>query len=311
MNRGAGIGRRRFPAALCTLCSALLLGCPSAAADHARLGDQAVSEGDYVVAVAEYRAGVQASPRPELLAKLGNAAIRLKNYREAAEAYRRLGETDPSRVGEAATGLERVARGAAEAGDHLAGREALLGLRAIAPDRPSGRLAVSLALSGRLGAGEALPLLPYALAGAQSDATVDSLLKLYGQALRETTACEDAVRIYQTLVRRSGSAAGAEGLAECAVQLGMDAEALNQPEIAERWYRDALAADSLSELGRRALFGLAQTRLGQGDTLQAARAFRTVVDRWGTADSLGQSASQRLNALSGGLPPAGDSTMNR
>ena len=57
--------RHVFRLALGTL---LLLGCPSAAADHAKLGDQAVSEGDYNVAVAEYRAGVQASSRPELLA---------------------------------------------------------------------------------------------------------------------------------------------------------------------------------------------------------------------------------------------------
>jgi tetratricopeptide (TPR) repeat protein len=184
----------------------LLLGCPSAAADHAKLGDQALSEGDYNVAVAEYRAGVQATPRPELLAKLGAAALRLKNYREAAEAYRRLGESDPSRAGEAATGLERVARAAAAAHDHLAGREALLGLQVIAPDRPAGRIALTLAMSGRFPPGDALPLLPYALAGARGDATVDSLLRLYGDALRETTACEEAVGVYQTLLRRTGPA---------------------------------------------------------------------------------------------------------
>jgi tetratricopeptide (TPR) repeat protein len=291
----------------------LVLGCPSAAADHAKLGDQAVSEGDYNVAVAEYRAGVQASARPELLAKLGSAALRLKNYREAADVYRRLGETDPSRAGEAATGLERVARAAAAAHDHLAGREALLGLQAIAPERPAGRIALSLAMSGRFTAGDALPLLPYALAGARSDATVDSLLHLYGNALRETTACEEAVRVYQTLLRRTGGSAmsAARGLAECAVRLGMDAEALNQPEIAERWFRDALKADSLTDLGRQALLGLGYARLSQGDTLNAALAFRTAVERWGSADSLGQIASQRLADLSGGLLPLDDSTMNR
>lgn len=288
-------------------CTLFLLACPSAAADHAKLGDQAVSKGDYNVAVAEYRAGIQTSPRPELLAKLGSAALRLKNLREAAEAFRRLGESDPSRAGEAATGLERVARAAAAASDHLAGREALLGLQAIAPDRPTGRIALSLAMSGRFNAGDALPLLPYALAGARSDGTVDSLLHLYGDALRETTACEEAVGVYQTLMRRSGGAGAARGLAECALRLGMDAEALNQPEIAEGWFRSALAADTLTPLGQRALFGLANARLSQGDTVQAAQAFRTVVERWGAADSLGQQASQKLNTLSGGFPPAGDS----
>lgn len=295
------------------LASIVLTGCPSAAADHAKLGDQAVAENDFNVAVAEYRAGVQASPRPELLAKLGSAALRLKNYREAAEAYRRLGETDPSRAGEAATGLERVARAAAEAHDHLAGREALLGLQAVAPERPAGRIALTLAMSGRFSASDALPLLPYALAGARSDATVDSLLHLYGNALKETTACEEAVRIYQTLLRRTGStgSTAAAGLAECAVRLGMDADALGQPEIAERWFRSALKADSLTDLGRQALMGLGYARLSQGDTLSAAVAFRTAVERWGSADSLGQVASQKLGTLSGGYFPLNDSTTNR
>jgi tetratricopeptide (TPR) repeat protein len=307
-------GSRWLGAIPCTLhpvlCTLLLLGCPSAAADHAKLGDQAVSEGDYNVAVAEYRAGVQASPRPDLLAKLGAAALRLKNYREAAEAYRRLGENDPSRAGEAATGLERVARAAAAAGDHLAGREALVGLQAIAPDRPAGRIALDLALSGRFEPGDALPLLPYALAGARNDAMVDSLLHLYGDALRETTACEEAVGVYQTLVRRSGNGAGALGLAECALRLGLDAEALGQPGIAERWFRDALRADSLTDRGRRALLGLGDARLAQGDTLQAMAAYRTAVERWGAADSIGQSAGRKLGAL-GGTGAVADSTLNQ
>jgi len=290
------------------LCTLLLVGCPSAAADHAKLGDQAVSEADFNVAVAEYRAGVQASARPELLAKLGNAAFRLKNYREAADAYRRLGESDPSRAGEAATGLERVARTATAAGDYLAGREALLGLQAIAPDRPTGRIALQLALSGRFDAGDALPLVPYALAGARNDATVDSLLLVYGNALRETTACEEAVRIFQAVIRRAGSGRANQGLAECAIRLGLDAQALNQPQIAERWFREALQADSLTELGRRAMLGLADARLSQGDTLHAAASYRTVVERWGAADSLGEVANGKLGSLAGSMP---DSTLNQ
>ena len=298
-----------LPSALCTL---LLVGCPAAASDHARLGDQAVSESNYTVAVAEYRAGVQTTPRPELLAKLGAAALRLQNYSEAVEAYRRLGESDPARAGEAATGLERVARSAAAANDHLAGRAALVALQALAPDRPTGRIALNLAMSGRFDPGDALPILPYALAGARTDATVDSLLQVYGSALRETTACEEAVRIYQTLQRRSGRLEGpaATGLAECALRLGLDAEALDQPEIAERWFRDAIAADSQTDLGRRALIGLGSARLEQGDTVQAAQAFRGVLERWGSSDSLGQATSQRLDALSGSAPMS-DSTTNR
>ncbi|MEO8200931.1 MAG: hypothetical protein ABI679_10455 [Gemmatimonadota bacterium] len=288
------------------------MACPSAAADHAKLGDKAVGVADYTTAVAEYRAGVQTSPRGELLAKLGSAAIHLKNFREAAEAYRKLGEVDPARAGEAATGLERVARAAQENLDAAAMREALIGLQAIAPDRPTGRIALTLVLSGRLEPAEALSLLPYALAGARDDATVDSLLQLYGEAFRETTACEEAVRIYQTIVRRAGgntvSRAATQGLAECSFRLGVDAQGLNQPEIAERWYRNAASADSASDTGREALMGLGDVRLEQGDTVHAAAAYRAAFVR-GAADSLGRVAAGKLSAL--GIGSVTDSTLNR
>lgn len=288
-------------------------GCPTAAADHAKLGDQALMKGDYATAVGEYRAGVQANPRPELLAKLASAAFHLKNYREAADAYRRLGETDPSRAGEAATGLERVARGAQVAFDALALREALLGLKAIAPERPTGRIALSLALSGRMEPDEALPLLPYALAGATNDQQVDSLLLLYGNASRETTACEEAVRIYLTVLRRSGDGApspsASDGLANCAVQLGRDAVALEQPLIAERWFRMAVDANVPGELMREALLGLGDARLQQGDSLEAASAWRRVLDQAGNADSLGRVADQKLRQLETVVVPA-DTSQN-
>jgi tetratricopeptide (TPR) repeat protein len=299
-------------AARCTILLglAVLTACPGAAADHAKLGDQAVARSDYTTAAAEYRAGIQSSPRPELMAKLGSAAFHLGNFREAAEAYRHLGENEPSRAGEAATGLERVARAAEQAGDALAVREALLGLKSIAPERPTGRIALSLAMNGHLEPAEAIPLLPYALAGATDNATVDSLLTIYADANRETTACEEAVDLYRTVLRRAGgggpSTTAAEGLAECAVRLGMDAEALEQPAIAERWYREALRVDSVSVLGRRALLGLGNARLGQGDTIQAASAYRAALELGNAADSIGQLVNRKLGAIVGN-----DSTVNQ
>lgn len=270
-------------------------------------------KGDYATAVAEYRAGVQASSRPELLAKLASAAFHLKNFREAAEGYRRLGETDPSRAGEAATGLERVARGAQEAFDALALREALLGLKAIAPERPTGRIALSLALSGRMEPGEALPLIPYALAGAANDQQVDSLLVLYGNANRATTACEEAVRIYRAVLRRTNdgvpSPAASAGLGNCAVQLGRDAVALEQPQIAERWFRMAVEANAPGDLMREALLGLGDARLQQGDSLEAAASYRRALDLAGAADSLGQAADQKLRQLETTAVPA-DTSLN-
>ena len=59
-----------------------------------------------------------------------------------------------------------VAQAAQRAGDGVALSEALAALRALAPDRPAGRLAVSVAMAGRLEPPEAMDLLPYALAGA-------------------------------------------------------------------------------------------------------------------------------------------------
>lgn len=301
--------------ALCTLfCLCVLLAaCPGAAADHSRLGDDAVLQGDYTTAVAEYRAGLQSNARPELYAKLGQAALHLKNYREAAEAYRHLGESDPSRVGEAAAGLERVARAAQQSSDALALREALLALRALTPERPAGRFAVSLALTGRLQPAEALSIMPYALAGATTDRQTDSLLVLFADAQRETTACEEAIRMYQTLIRRAGERSAPEpavrGLAGCAVRLGLDATDLNQPEIAERWFRTALDAGGGPDLQRQALLGLGDARLDQGDSLEAASLFRRALELGSASDSLGEAATQRLRRLLPDLPQADTADM--
>ena len=283
-----------------------LAGCVSAAADHERLGDAALAKDDFVTAAAEYRAGVQANARPSVLAKLALTSVHLKNYREAAEVYRRLGEVDPSRAGEAATGLDRVAQAAERAGDAVAIHEALVGLRALAPDRPAGRLAVSVAMAGQLAPVEAMDLLPYALAGARDETTVDSMLLLYGGALRETTACEDAARVYRAVLRRNPDAPPAtakEGFATCAIRLGQDAGDLNEPAIAERWYRQAWRADSSSVLGRHALLGLADARLAQDDSVEAMDLYQSVM-QGSPSDSLGAQAAARLLSLGVGASRA-------
>jgi tetratricopeptide (TPR) repeat protein len=161
--------------------------------------------------------------------------------------------------------------------------------------------------------GEALPLIPYALAGAGDDRQVDSLLILLGNANRETTACEEAVRIYQTVIRRSASegppASAVEGLARCALRLGLDAAALSQPEIAERWFRLAASTSPGSDLVRQALLGLGDARLEQGDSLEAAASYRRALDQAGAEDSLGQAAAVRLHQLQSIALPA-DTTSN-
>lgn len=281
----------------------LLAACSGSSAGHERLGDDAIAQSDYPLAVAEYQAAAQGSARSRVLAKLGNAALHAGDYRQAVDAYQKLGELDPSRLPEAVSGLERAAQAAQHDGDAVAVRAALVVLRSLAPERPAGRLAVPVALGGQLGPAEAINLIPYALAGAPDDATVDSLLGLYGDAFRRTTACEDAVRIYQAVIRRAGlstSPAVRDGLAACALQLGEDAETLKEPGIAERWYRTAARADSTSDAGRRALVGLGDARAAQGDSTDAMRIYQQVLDLSGPGDSLGQLATQRLLAVGSG-----------
>ncbi len=282
----------------------LAAACVSAAADHEKLGDAAAAQGNFDDALLEYRAGVQASPRPRLFAKLAQAALRTHDYRTAADGYRRLAEEDPTRAGEAATGLDMVAEGAARTGDATALESAVVALQSLAPDRPVGRLALPLVLKGTLAPERELALLPDALAAAGDGGTVDSLLILYAGAYRRTTACEDAVRVYGILERRAGSLpdAAVPGYVACTFQLGADAQALEQPENAERWYALALRLDSTSTLGRRALVGYADARAAQGDTAAAVPALEAAA---GGQDSVAQRARRRLQAL--GAPVSGDS----
>lgn len=282
----------------------MLAACAPAAADHEKLGDAAVAQGNYDDALLEFRAAVQSSPRPRVFAKLAEAALHTRDYRTGADGFRRLAEADPTRAGEAATGLEMVAEGAARTGDATALEAAVLALQALAPDRPIGRLALPLVLQGTLAPDRELALLPDALAAAGDGGTVDSLLILYAGAYRRTTACEDAVRIYSILQRRTGSlpASALPGYSACSFQLGSDAQTLNQPENAERWFGLVLRLDSTSTLGRRALVGYADARAAQGDTAAAVHALQEAA---GGQDSIAQRALGRLQTLGMSLP--GDS----
>jgi hypothetical protein len=155
--------------------SLILCGCPTAAADHERLGDRAYREERFADAVSEFRAAQKSGMRDRVWAKLGAAALRDRSLAVAIEAYSALAAADPSRAAEAAAGLERVAHLAERGGGadqvHLAG--AVRALRIVAPGRPLGRFA--LAADG-LPAAEALGALPAALASASNSRTVDSLL---------------------------------------------------------------------------------------------------------------------------------------
>ena len=285
-------------------------GCGGAAADHDRLGDRHYREGRYGLALAEYRAAQRTTPRPEVWAKAGVAALRAGDAMAAVEAFERLGTEDPARVAEAARGLERAARLGMLAGQpgSPAVAAAVMAIRRLTPDRPLGRLAVSSGW-GDGGRRDATRMLPAAIAAAGGHESVDRLLMEYADGLRATTACESAVKIYRTALRRVGTAAlrreARDGLAACALQLGLDAMAAERLDAAEQWLAEAAAADSTGPAGVQARIAWGAARLSQGDVLGAAIAWQAVASMPAAPDSLRQVATARLNSLGHAGPPDG------
>ena len=285
-------------------------GCAFAAADHERLGDRAYREGRFSQAMAEYRAAQKSGGNAQTWAKLGSAALRERDLGAAIEAYTRLEAADHSRGAEAAAGLERAAHFAERGGEtgtvHLAA--AVRALRVVAPGRPLGRFA--LAPSSGLPATEALGVLPAALASAANGRAVDSLLLALGSAQRVTTDCEGASQTLRTVLRRTRDNAirrsATLGMGLCALRLGLDALATQQPETAEQWFEEAATAAGASPVGWRASVGLGDARLGQGDILGAALAYQSVLSAAGVPDSLVKLATDKLNALGAAPPGAGE-----
>ncbi len=299
------MSRRLLPATL------LLLGsCVGAAADHEGLGDTAYEQGEYPTALQEYRAAARGKDDAQTLAKLGAAALKVADFREAADAYLRLAQADRTRVSEAARGLELVARGATRAELGPALQAAVEGLRRLAPERVNPRNTMALMRNGNLEPPEVVGIGPLALAAAGDAAGVDQMLMAYGGALQSTTACADAADVYLTVLRRSRDAGlrgrAIEGLGTCGAQLGEEALLVGHADIAAQWFTRVIRVDSSSLRGRRAYVGLGDARLAQGDLLGATIAYETA-RRGGTRDSISDAAAERLERL-GARVPGGDST---
>ena len=288
---------------------ALTVACNPGGTDHERLGDAAMEKGDASAALAEYEAALAARPSARVYAKEAAAALRAHSLREAAEAYRDLVADDPSRLDEAAIGLDLVATAAERTTDPTALYAALSALHDIAPDRLAGRHALALWRMGGLDPQEAQMILPFAAAAAPDAGVADSVLTAYGEALAATTACDQAMEAFQAVGRRShvaGLLARADsGIASCGLQLGEQAMTVAQPWVAEKWFLAVLAADSTGLAGRRARLGLGDLRLAEGDVLGAALAYQQVVATGASGDSLSQRASQKLNALAGASGDSG------
>jgi tetratricopeptide (TPR) repeat protein len=300
--------RRAARVAGLALATALVAAC-GGAADHERLGDRAYGEARYDEAVAEYQEAVRTKADAVRWAKLGAAALHAGELRQSAEAYVRMASDDPTRGGEAAEGLEEVARLAERQGNVDVLQEIVASLRAVDPERGTGRYALLLVQRPDPDTADLVALMPAALAAATAPETVDSLLILYGRALQVTAGCGQALLQFRAVLRRSQDsvtrAPARQGVADCAYALGVRADSAGRLQDAALWYAESARVDSTTPTGRRALLRYGAARLSQGDTLAAALAFQAVVSGGGT-DSMGVAAAERLVTL-GMLPPARDS----
>ena len=281
---------------------AIAAGC-APKGDRERQGDTAYTEGRYEAAFSDYAIALRQDTTARLLAKLAGAALHTGALDTAAAAYRRLAVADPSRMAEAANGLEEVAHAAERAGNRESLSAAVVGLRALAPSRAMGRYAVLLASSAaEAGDSTALAILPQAIAAAPDAETADSLLLAYGQALEATGNCESAAMVFAAVRRRErgalGDAAGPD-LLRCSMQLGDRAMGDSDFVRAERWFGQAVAIDSTAVSGRRALLLVARARVGEGDTIGAALALQTALRLDTAIDSISQAATRELHRILG------------
>jgi tetratricopeptide (TPR) repeat protein len=286
------------------LAIALALACQPSAADHEALGDRWYAGGSYRDALAEYQLGLTAHPTDaDLEAKLGAAAVHVGDYASAVQAYLLLGERDRSRAGEAADGLERVARAALAASDRIDAEKGLAGLLVVAPARPLGRYArvAALAAVERGDTAGALALLPAAAATAGDASQTDSLLFLYGMAAVRVHDCGTAVPVFEGVIRRQREPAvtdGArEGLGLCALVQGQQLLDAGKPGDADGWFRRATAPGAPVGVVRGAFLGLGDVKLAQGDVAGALESYQQALAGGAPGDTLTRRAQDKINAL--------------
>ena len=278
-----------------------------------RAGDEAYLAGRYADAYAAYVTAAGDDGEGEVWIKAGAAAAKAGMRDSAVAAYLRAAATDPERRQEAADALEELARTAERAGELETLRRAAVALWETAPERPIGRYTTVLLSRAAPEPGEAADLLPDALAAAPAGAAFDSLLLKYGKALAATGQCDAAVAAFRGVLRRSADTArraeSGIALARCALTLGDSALAAGHAVDADRWYTVAAQVDSASTEGRRALIGIGDARVAQGDTIAAMIVWGRAGRRNGgkaAGDSIAALAEARIRAFAG-TDTAGDS----
>jgi hypothetical protein len=232
--------RARLSGIAGALAALVVVGCGGSAANHETLGDRAYLNRQFSDALVEYRLATKQRPgTARLHSKAGAAALRVGDLMAAAGEYVALAGSSSNRRGEAADGLERVARAAMKADDRPALSAALTGLRQISAGRALGSFAGQLArgLADPASAAEAIVVLPYAAAAAPDARSEDSLVLQYARALQRSGRCEEGTAAYQGLIRRQRDAAivsaAQQGLLQCAVGLGRAALGEGNPAVAE------------------------------------------------------------------------------
>lgn len=290
-----------------------LAGCAQKGGQE-RDADRLYLAGDFAPALRIYAPLAAATDEPRLWGKAAAAALRAGQLDSAAKAFDALASSDPSRRAEVSDGLAEVARQAMRTHQLGALQDAVAALARIAPERPVTVFAYALVRGGKLQPAPLARMLPLAMAGAPDAGTFDSLLLQYGALMAQRLDCADAAYAYRAVVRRSTDAAmddsAAAGYATCALRLGLAALDSNEAMDADRWFGRASRADRTGWTGRRALVGLGDARLRQGDPIAAAIAWQRVITDGEADDSLGRMAKERLATLAPGGNAGGTPTMD-
>jgi tetratricopeptide (TPR) repeat protein len=261
-----------------------------------RLGDAAAAAGRWDAAYTHWQ---EAGDEVRVLAKRADAALRLGRHNAAAIEFARVGRRDSTRVGEAAAGLARTATAASQAGDGLAAATAVGALAEIAPDWPAGRLAMSVRLADFPAGEDVLRLAPAVLAAVPTREVANRGLLAWARAEHEAGRCGEALGLYRAVELRDDNALlseAARGVASCSSRIGLELLEAGHNEAARKAFEDAVQRDPDGAAGRRALIGLGDVLLIDGDLFQAQLAWRTAASTGGQTDSITTLALERLRA---------------
>lgn len=278
---------------------AFCLACSGGQQEHD--ADELYLSGRYADALPLYAGLAATHESARLWAKTGATALRAGQLDSAASAFLALASADPSRHAEASDGLAEVARQALRSRAMSALATAVAGLEKIAPEWPVTTYAYALVQGGTLKPASRARMLPLALAGAPDAGTFDSLLLQYGE-LMSGSQCAEAAYAFRAVMRRSTNAgmrdSAGTGYATCALRLGLAALDSSEVIAADRWFARASRGDPAGWTGRRALVGLGDARVKQGDPIAAAIAWQRAITLGTPDDSLSQLARDRLATLS-------------